>query len=96
MRIDDALDVEKLHAVLVKLLERVGWRKLGARLRLNDKGNLEYHVPAIFNDQRPPIIFHHVPYSISIDEHSLASRLPKASISPQIVARGDDFVSLMR
>ncbi|KAL8791123.1 MAG: hypothetical protein Q9195_006067 [Heterodermia aff. obscurata] len=80
----------------MKLLERVGWRKLGARLRLNDKGNLEYQVPVIFNNQRPPIIFHHVPYSISIDEHSLASRLPKASTSPQIVARGDDFVSLMR
>lgn len=35
MRVDDALDAEKLKAALVKLLNRDGWRNLGARLRLN-------------------------------------------------------------
>lgn len=35
MRVDDALDSQKLHLALVKLLNRDGWRKLGARLRLN-------------------------------------------------------------
>lgn len=35
MRFDDVLDPDKLRVSLEKLLERDGWRKLGARLRLN-------------------------------------------------------------
>lgn len=35
MRFDDILDVQKLTASLAKLIEREGWRKMGARLRLN-------------------------------------------------------------
>lgn len=35
LRFDDALDPEKLCIALEKLLNRDGWRKLGARLRLN-------------------------------------------------------------
>ena len=31
-RVDDALDVQKVAAALVKLVDRDGWRKLGARL----------------------------------------------------------------
>lgn len=34
-RVDDALDVQKVEGALVKLVNRDGWRKLGARLRLN-------------------------------------------------------------
>jgi hypothetical protein len=35
MVFDNVLDAEKLSGALWKLLERPGWRKLGARLRLN-------------------------------------------------------------
>jgi hypothetical protein len=34
-KFDDVLDPEKLHGSLRDLLAREGWRKLGARLRLN-------------------------------------------------------------
>jgi hypothetical protein len=34
MVFDDVMDAEKLSGALWKLLERPGWRKLGARLRL--------------------------------------------------------------
>lgn len=32
---DDVLDAEKLRGALARLLEMKGWRKLGARLRIN-------------------------------------------------------------
>ena len=35
MRFDDVLDVERLVSALERLLEKPGWRKFGARLRLN-------------------------------------------------------------
>ena len=35
MRFDEVLDADKPAGALWKLLERPGWRKLGARLRLN-------------------------------------------------------------
>jgi len=35
IRFDDVLDPEKLRAAFEKLLNREGWRKLGARLRIN-------------------------------------------------------------
>lgn len=35
LRFDAVLDVEKLHAALVRLLEIGDWRKLGGRLRQN-------------------------------------------------------------
>lgn len=35
MRFDEVLDADKLAGALWKLLEKPGWRKLGARLRSN-------------------------------------------------------------
>jgi len=35
MKFDHALDVEKLKGALEQVLGRPGWRRLGARLRLN-------------------------------------------------------------
>jgi hypothetical protein len=32
---DDALDVAKIRSAIQQLLEREGWRKLGARMRMN-------------------------------------------------------------
>lgn len=34
-RFDDVLDPQKLKSSYEKLLDRPGWRKIGARLRLN-------------------------------------------------------------
>ena len=45
MRFDDALDVDKLVNALEKLIEKPGWRKLGARLRLNVRDTFR-QVPA--------------------------------------------------
>jgi hypothetical protein len=38
MVFNEVLDAEKLSGALWKLLERPGWRKLGARMRLNVQG----------------------------------------------------------
>ncbi|GAB1735136.1 hypothetical protein NU219Hw_g204t1 [Hortaea werneckii] len=78
-RFDDVLDPEKLRKALDRLLHMRGWRKLGARLRLNDAGRLEYHVPAEYTAERPPFSFTRVNTGISIEEHYLARRIPRNS-----------------
>ncbi|KAI0868946.1 hypothetical protein GGS24DRAFT_506236 [Hypoxylon argillaceum] len=102
MRFDHKLDVGMLRRSLEKLLDRQdSWRRLGARVRLNIEGRLEYHVPAEYTKQRPAISFRHTPYSMSIKQHPTGSRLPTASAplsessSPTIVP-GEGFVSLTR
>lgn len=42
MRFDNVLNPEKLHSSLKKLLGREGWRKLGARIRLNVSSHLKH------------------------------------------------------
>ncbi|KAF2158980.1 hypothetical protein M409DRAFT_30514 [Zasmidium cellare ATCC 36951] len=96
MRFNAPLCPLKLQAALAKLLARDGWRKLGARLRLNKAGHLEYHVLIETDDQRRVLRFHHEKYEMAIAQHPLASRLPKASSQPEIVGRAEDFLSLMR
>ncbi|PYH97902.1 hypothetical protein BO71DRAFT_285849, partial [Aspergillus ellipticus CBS 707.79] len=97
MRINDALDADKLHQALTKLLSREGWCKLGARLRISSKGKHEYHIPAEFDRKRPAVAYHHESHQYSINSHSLASRLPHPSnTSPQIGDdRGEEFLPLM-
>ncbi|KAI7259165.1 hypothetical protein KC345_g10385 [Hortaea werneckii] len=82
-RFDDVLDPEKLRQALDRLLHIGGWRKLGARLRLNDAGRLEYHVPAEYTAERPPFSFTRVNTGISIDEHYIARRIPRNSSGSQ-------------
>ncbi|KXH53977.1 hypothetical protein CNYM01_13644 [Colletotrichum nymphaeae SA-01] len=94
MRFDDVLDAQKLRLSLEKLLSRHDWRKLGARLRLNDKDKLEYHIPAHFDEKRPAIAYSHVRHDMSISEHPLASKMPKATPEPSIVGDPSDFRSL--
>ncbi|RYP20343.1 hypothetical protein DL766_008202 [Monosporascus sp. MC13-8B] len=89
MRFDDVLDPEKL-------LSRDDWRKLGARLRLNDRGKLEYHIPERFDEKRPAIAYSHVKYAVAIGEHPLASRLPRPSAKPSALADPNEFRPLMR
>jgi hypothetical protein len=42
MKFEEVLDADKLSGALWQLLERPGWRKLGARLRLNVCVSLKY------------------------------------------------------
>ncbi|RYP08001.1 hypothetical protein DL764_002147 [Monosporascus ibericus] len=96
MRFDDVLDPEKLRSSLEKLLSRDDCRRLGARLRLNDKGKLEYHIPEQFDEKRPAVAYSHVKYGVAIGEHPLASRLPRPSAKPSALGDPNEFWSLMR
>lgn len=40
MQFDDVMDADRLVGALEKLLSRPGWKKLGARLRLNVRESL--------------------------------------------------------
>ncbi|KAH8658103.1 hypothetical protein BX600DRAFT_482584 [Xylariales sp. PMI_506] len=82
---DDVLDHEKLHAGLVKLISRDGWRKLGGRMRLNSDGKLEYHVPAKFDESRPAVAYTHTEFTSSIRDHPSASQIPEATSEPTVV-----------
>ncbi|KAF2844105.1 hypothetical protein T440DRAFT_559793 [Plenodomus tracheiphilus IPT5] len=77
MQFEEVLDAEKIAAALWKLLERPGWRKLGARLRQNDKGKLEYHIPAQYTKKRPPINFSKIEHNFSLADHPLSKVLPR-------------------
>ncbi|EPE27182.1 hypothetical protein GLAREA_03096 [Glarea lozoyensis ATCC 20868] len=79
LRFDDILDPEKLRSSLETLLEHGNWKKLGARLRLNDQGKLEYHIPSEFSSKRPAFTYTHDQRECSIEEDSLASSLPKST-----------------
>jgi hypothetical protein len=77
MRFDDVLDAQKLVDALWKLLERPGWKKLGARLRLNTtNGKLEYHVPAQYTKERPPVNFTQKTYDTKLEEHAIGRQFP--------------------
>ncbi|KAM0820423.1 hypothetical protein AB5N19_06242 [Seiridium cardinale] len=93
---DDVLDPEKLRRSLAALTQRDGWRKLGARLRKNSRGGLEYHIPAEFTEDRPAISYEHIGFDITAGEHPIASRLPKPSSRPATVGSPDEFMSLFR
>ncbi|KAI1326770.1 hypothetical protein F5Y16DRAFT_373972 [Xylariaceae sp. FL0255] len=96
-RYDVPLDPEKLHSSLERLVSLEGWRKLGARLRKNANGQIEYHVPQAFTKERPGVSFSHVQHDMSIKAHPLASRLPEPSPSqPAVVGDPEEFISLAR
>ncbi|KAI1456607.1 hypothetical protein F4805DRAFT_475750 [Annulohypoxylon moriforme] len=97
LRFDEVLDAEKLKASLEKLLNLHGWRRLAARIRLNENGNLDYHIPAYFNEERVPFSFDHENLEISINEHPRASRFradPNA-ITPRIQCQESDWIDFM-
>ncbi|KAF4634886.1 hypothetical protein G7Y89_g3215 [Cudoniella acicularis] len=98
VRFDDVLNVEKLQQSLFPLLKRPGWNKLSGRLRLNSKGTIECHTPTVFDAKRPQADWYHEAYAVNLAEHSLASRLPRASSAqgiPQLVENTADFYALM-
>ncbi|KAH6669906.1 hypothetical protein B0J14DRAFT_619062 [Halenospora varia] len=96
LRFNDVLDPSKLRDSLARLLEMGHWRKLGGRLRLNKSGKLEYHIPAKFDEKRPPFTYSHVQYQTSIAEHPLASKIPKTPSQPTLFPDPAIFRSLAR
>ncbi|QPC59822.1 hypothetical protein HYE67_002053 [Fusarium culmorum] len=81
-----------LRESLSRVIALPGWRKLGGRVRMNSKYKLEIHVPKTFSSRRPAFGFHHTTFDISIDEHPLASRLPKPTLDkPSIHDQHSDF-----
>ncbi|KAG6358763.1 hypothetical protein INS49_012282 [Diaporthe citri] len=91
---DNVLDPQKLGNALELLASRNGWQKLGARVRRNNKGNLEYHVPTRVSKDRELVTKSFVSHDTTVDEDLVARHLPKPSTRPAIVGDADDFKSL--
>ncbi|KAK7430416.1 hypothetical protein QQZ08_002935 [Neonectria magnoliae] len=92
---DDVLSPKKLRVSLEQLASYDTWRKLGARLRKDVKGTLEYHIPAKFTSQRPAVGFTHVDYyDVALADHPVASRLPKPSTRPVVVGNPNKTIDL--
>ncbi|KAG8349753.1 hypothetical protein FVEN_g12030 [Fusarium venenatum] len=77
LRFNDALDATMLSDSLSRVITLLGWRKLGGRIRINSKEKLEIHVPKTFSSQRPAFGFHQTTFDVNIDEHPVASKLPR-------------------
>ncbi|RFU77406.1 hypothetical protein TARUN_4823 [Trichoderma arundinaceum] len=91
---DDVLDAEKLRESLEALAKRDGWRRLGARMRRDSKGNLEYHAPSEFTEERQALTYTHIVHDICAADHPIASKLPSPSSRPAVVCDPDDFRDL--
>jgi hypothetical protein len=95
-RFDDLLDDERLRVALSRLLELGDWRKLGARIRRNDAGALEYHVPKCFDDKRPGFAYSTATFDVAVDEHPQASRLAQPhsldTAGRPVVFKGPSYV----
>lgn len=87
-RFNDVLDTSLLRDSLSRLLEIDGWRRLGGRFRLDAAGKLEIHVPRKFTADRPAIGYSVDSFDIGIDEHPLASRLPRPAKDGHYVQAG--------
>ncbi|CAN8104747.1 unnamed protein product [Discula destructiva] len=74
-QVDDVLDDDKLRNALSRLLELGDWRKLGARIRRNSKGALDYHIPRRFDKARPGFAFSTAVFDLAVEEHPQASRM---------------------
>ncbi|KAL2173568.1 uncharacterized protein P884DRAFT_211360 [Thermothelomyces heterothallicus CBS 202.75] len=95
---DDVLDVEKLRSSLERVVARPGWKKFGARLRRNDRGELEHHIPAAFSQNRPAVGFdHHDLTDLAVEDHPAGSRIPRPPRNgrPAIVGDPDDLSELV-
>ncbi|WQF75126.1 Putative chloramphenicol acetyltransferase-like domain superfamily [Colletotrichum destructivum] len=95
---DDVLDAAKLRGSLESVVSRPGWHKLGARLRRNDRGELEHHIPQEFSPDRPAIGYDHVDLSeVAIEDHPSASRIPHppSDGKPAVVGDPNDLHDLI-
>ncbi|KAL6709483.1 hypothetical protein ACN47E_001418 [Coniothyrium glycines] len=84
MQFDEVLDAEKLADALWRLIEKPGWKKLGARMRMNDKSRLEYHIPAEFTKERPPINFTKTKYDMTVSANPVTANLPRGNSKLEI------------
>nr|A0A1B4XBK2.1 RecName: Full=Transcriptional regulator sdnM; AltName: Full=Sordarin/hypoxysordarin biosynthesis cluster protein M [Sordaria araneosa]BAV32157.1 LysR family regulatory protein [Sordaria araneosa] len=74
----DVLDPEVLRAAADSVLQRDGWRQLGARLRRDQNSKLEYHLPTHFSKERPLFLFttdNHT--DMSINDHPVLRHVPE-------------------
>ncbi|KAK3713682.1 hypothetical protein LTR37_008376 [Vermiconidia calcicola] len=78
-RFSAVLDVEKLRKALEEVFQLEGYHELGARIRLNDRGKLEHHIPFRYDDARPAFTWSHKLFPIKIEEHPEISKLPDGS-----------------
>ncbi|KNG83303.1 putative LysR family regulatory protein [Aspergillus nomiae NRRL 13137] len=97
-RFDDVLDASKLEGALDRLMEIGDWGQLGARLRLNDNGKLEYHIPSEYDKStRPAFGFTTEKYGMGINEHPLGARLPKTGQDQSVLSPScAEFAPLVR
>ncbi|PNP54754.1 hypothetical protein THARTR1_04959 [Trichoderma harzianum] len=93
---NDVLDANKLHDSLWKLMTTSNWTKLGARLRNNIDGKLEYHIPAVFSKSRPPFAFTYEHIAAKAHNHPIASKFPSPTTCPSVVSTSADLQSLFR
>ncbi|KAH8842704.1 hypothetical protein MCOR27_006859 [Pyricularia oryzae] len=98
LKYDHVLDPIMLKNAMVELVDRDGWRKLGARLKY-EKGNFIYHVPAAFSEACPAITFSHVHYDTPMAEHPAARNIPTsrpAHDRPTVVMDLEPLAPLVR
>ncbi|KAM0429637.1 hypothetical protein ACHAPT_006242 [Fusarium lateritium] len=95
---DDALSPDTLRDSLEKLIQRDGYRKLGARLRRNAQGAVEYHVPAEFSSSRPALAFSHTHHDVDAQDHPIASKIPRPQnlSGPAVVGDPEHLSDLTR
>ncbi|TLD13432.1 uncharacterized protein PgNI_02718 [Pyricularia grisea] len=62
LKFDQVLDPVKLQETFVSFIKTGDCRKLGGRLRRNEKGHLVIRVPKEFTEQRPAVGFFHAVY----------------------------------
>ncbi|KAL3447668.1 hypothetical protein BJX65DRAFT_318068 [Aspergillus insuetus] len=93
-RFDEVLDTTALDLALCRLLNIGGWHRLGARLRMNDNGRLEYHVPVRYSAHRPGIHYTVAKHSLGINEHPLSHKLPRSTGQPTLLDCEKDVMSL--
>ncbi|GJC82664.1 transcriptional regulator sdnM [Colletotrichum liriopes] len=95
---DDVLDVLRLRGALESVVGRPGWNKLGARIRRNDRGELEHHIPEAFSTDRPAIGYYHVDLSdTAVGDHPSGSRIPRPPSNgrPAVVGDPGDLYDLV-
>lgn len=93
---DDVLDPEKIHAAWERMVENHGdWRKLGARIRKNKEGNLEFHIPESYNRAtRPSCDFQNHVYDMPAAQHPGGAQIPRAGPVPSTAAMSDELKAL--
>ncbi|EPQ55194.1 hypothetical protein GLOTRDRAFT_93712 [Gloeophyllum trabeum ATCC 11539] len=79
--INGTLDVQVLKLGLDELIARGEWRKLGARIRRNAEGRLEWHVPRQFSKARPA---YHMTISTYASMEAAKLYIPGATSVPSI------------